>query len=320
MLKKLKRKKNQLTEKHSKKNVQLPCMMWTDFYNKNLLGTLAYYVQMRRLYKHPILYNTSKRQLAEKMGISLNALKFHLNILTEEKVVQFRDGHIFLSGSKTLNKLYPSKGVFITGKCVTATSGETLAETKILLRSISVISVLKMVYKHVQKEFELETLKNRAGKFDLGAGVKRKLDAYEAKGGKKSRGQVCISNKGIAKHSGRKSETTGRKYKKIWQKAGLMEYRRKYVIIPEKERHLYHDETFGFLKGAFLFGYMIVREVMSEFKLPNRDYLEIPKGVNYLKTYTKQQLKVQNLRYLSSGTIPVTYLTSSIPAYVFKKK
>lgn len=301
----------------SKADVQIPCMMWTRFFESDRMLTLAYYVQCRALYKHPILYNTSKKDLAKKLNISINTLKFHLDILVKEGIVEFRDGHIHLGTIKKLRAMYPSKASFETGKNLTLKTSKDFKLTKMYVKAPTMVASLKNIDKQLQKSIEVQKLKNGAEGKDLGSAVKKKLDKYDEKNktkqGKMSFGMVCISNKGIANKVGCVSSPTGRKYRNAWAKAGLFSFRRRFRVIHENEYHLYEDGAFGLLKGAFPFGRLIVRETPCQFKLPGQSFYSAPKKLSFIQGYSKKQLLKISRGTFCSGTVKETKLTCSKP-------
>ena len=58
--------------------------MYTEFNKKNLLNTLAYFIQMKAVYSTPIFYNKKQKDVAALIQVSTGTLSFHYNILKKE--------------------------------------------------------------------------------------------------------------------------------------------------------------------------------------------------------------------------------------------
>lgn len=258
-----------------KTHIQIPCMMWTKFDNANQLETLAYYCTLRSLHKKPILYNCDKRGMASLLKVSYNTIKKHLKILDAYNIIQYRNGHVHLGGIKRLQGIFPSKGEFRTGKSLTITLGKNLSETKLLLKSIKLICTIKQVEKGILRQAETKSLDNLSRTVDLGSKTAKKLTKFRAKQRKAEYGIVHISNRRIAQILKRTSDKTAIKYKKLFKKYGLIDYARRFVIIPPEEQDAYHDGYGGCLKKAFYYRDLMIREIPCQFRLKGRDFFEI---------------------------------------------
>lgn len=266
--------------------------MYSEFHDEGLLLSLSYYCQLRALHKKPIIYNCSKRSLAKKLGVSLNTMKFHLNILIKKGVVEFRDGHFIMLSKEKLRlifpqykKLYGGKAKKLIFKTLTIKVSKNISETKVVVNSVPVIASLKYQKRKLKVEVRKQTLNTTQNLTPKEKKEKDKLNEYKRK---THLGFLTMSNAAIARTVNRKSPTTARRYKNILKDMGILKWRRRYRLVQQHEIHEYFDVYFGCLNGARVYNDMLIKETSCQFKLKGDKYENfILNGVN---TFSLNQL------------------------------
>jgi len=292
----------------SKYQVQIPCKMFSSFYQEDLLNTLSYYVQIRTLYKNPIIYNCNKRKLAEKLGVSYNTLKFHLNILVDKGIVHLRDGNICVLTKKKLQKIYPSFiGKYPDEKSITIYASKKLSETKISIRGILFVAKLRYQEKRLNISVERQILTSKSVLRPLNKKDTERLDKLKKYERKTEYGYLTVSNKNIAKSMDRRSETTAKKYKKLLKTLGYINWRRRFELIKPEERHLYYDGFFGCINGSRIDkNGILIKETTSQFKLRGKKFIN-HKLSEFKLSYSSYDL--DKLDVLTTSKIVVIKLT-----------
>jgi hypothetical protein len=206
--------------------------MYTEFNKRNLLNTLAYFIQMKAVYTAPIFYNKKQKDVAALIQVSVGTLSFHYNILKKEGLVLERDGNICFLGLSALCKKYKNK------KIIQLKVGKHIRDTKKLTESFKILASLKSQEIEISKKKEIKTIiaKAEEGKF---------LTTPELKKFKKSLKNpktifsidVILSNQGFADKCNKSSRSTGERRKKLLENYKLISTKRNkkqidYVDVP----------------------------------------------------------------------------------------
>lgn len=174
-------------------------------------------------------------------------------------------------------KLYPSKT-----KILTLHVDSDVKITKAVVRGGKIVSTLRQSKKIIAREVE----KNkciRESEFRRLSKGEFKFMRKEAKLDRKNyAGYITMSNETIASKVNCKSKTTGRKYKNILTKMGIIDYQRRFEVIHTKDIEKYYDGHMGFLNGARCYHNLLFREVTCQFRIGKDQFENFNEfGVSY---------------------------------------
>lgn len=266
----------------TKRNVQIPSAMYDAFYKDDQLLTLSYYLQIRALYKHPIIYNCTKAGLAKKLGISYNTLKFHLDKLEPKGIISFRDGHVHVLAKKGLHEIFTPivrKTGKVIYKTVTIQVDKDIKKTKVSVRGILLFSKLRYQGESIEHTAEKQRLIKESDRRNLSGKETRRLKKLKKSTRKAAvHGHITISNKKIAETVGRTSPNTARRYKNILREMGLLDWRRMYRFISDEEVNLYFDVYNGAFNGARFYQGFLIRETSCQFRLSGEKFKNYTRG------------------------------------------
>jgi len=86
----------------------LPLALIRKAIKEGWLLSLVYFIHLRQVHRKPVFYNYTLRKISSLIKCSPTTLGTHINILRDKGLLNIKDGHLFLTGSTALSKLYRS--------------------------------------------------------------------------------------------------------------------------------------------------------------------------------------------------------------------
>lgn len=190
--------------------------MWNEFNLEGAIDSFAYWIQLKSIYRRPVFYNFNAKKVAALLGVSINCLKHHLEVLKKMGAIQFKDNHLSLLGFKQLLKKFPSRSnrKLKVSYCIIKNS---IKDTKAIVQSLPVYCNIARQAKRIMEWDPLD--EKNAAKVIIKKDRSRKCHfAY-----------VALTNKKLLACMYRKSVSTAQRRKAKLKKLNTLNYRYKFV-------------------------------------------------------------------------------------------
>lgn len=123
--------------------VRITNKVYNDFYQVDALDSLAYYCQMKSLYKTPIIYarqKCAKKIASEALKVSYNAFKFHFDKIVSLGYAEVLNGNIILKSNRPKSNVVVINNKKRLVKIIPVQIQDTVIGTKKSVQAVKVIS------------------------------------------------------------------------------------------------------------------------------------------------------------------------------------
>lgn len=256
--------------------VRITNKMYDDFYQADALDSLAYYCQLKSLYKTPIIYKkkqSSKRIAAEAINVSYNAFKFHFDKILSLGYLEVVNGNILLKSNrpKTIKVTINKKKRLL--KIIPIHIQDNIKDTKKSIQAVKIVSNIVSQSKAILRKEQLSNIKFNFRK-DNTLKELRYMSKYEKNNGeikeRSTLSRISLTNKKISTLLGKKTSKTGHTWKKHLSNMKIVKNRLLYCLEDDVPEYLLINDFETGKKCYFKdpnTGY-VFRQIGNEFSMP----------------------------------------------------